>query len=64
MKFITKKDFDVIPIEKVSVHKDPKVLSGLFVLLNKTMEHDKQLTDMSSKITTLIDSINNYLNNK
>lgn len=64
MKSITKKDFNVLNIEEVQVHRDPKVLSGLFVLINKTMEHNLALEEAKTKVAGLITTIDNYLGKK
>lgn len=64
MQDITKRDFDVISIEQIAIHKDPKVLSGLFVLLNKTKEQNYLLDKMKVSTSELITSINNYLDTK
>jgi hypothetical protein len=61
MHFITNRDFDVINVNELSVHKDPEVLSGLFVMLNKTREHNKLINQMETKINVLVESIDNYL---
>ncbi|NKI30926.1 DUF6090 family protein [Croceivirga thetidis] len=64
MKFITKKDFDVIAINEVKVHTDPEILSGLFVLTNKTFEHNQKLEETKVTIAELIAAIDSYLNSK
>ena len=64
MKSITKKDFNVVPIQEVQVQRDPKVLAGLFVLINKTMEHNLVLEQTKKKVNGLIGSIDNYLESK
>lgn len=64
LKQVTNKDFDVRPLDELSIHKNPKILSGLFVLLNKTHEHNLKLNEMTKRIETLIVDIDNYLDNK
>ncbi|WP_422106393.1 DUF6090 family protein [Winogradskyella sp.] len=61
-KFFTKRDFDVIPLERLTIHKDPDILAKLFVMLNKTKEHNQRLTEMRTKITTLKDIITQQRN--
>lgn len=61
MKAVTKRDFDVIPITEMKIHKDPKVLSGLFVLTNKTMEHNILLKATKTEVEDLIVKIDTYL---
>lgn len=63
-KFFTKRDFDVIPLEELTIHKDSEILSKLFVMLNKTREHNKRLNEMQSRIDHLQNSINLYVNSK
>ena len=61
-KFFTKRDFDVIDIEQLTLHNDPLILSKLFVMLNKTKEHDRRLNEMLQKIQTLQAAIQTYQN--
>ena len=61
-KFFTKRDFDVIDIEQLTLHNDPLILSKLFVMLNKTKEHDRRLNEMLKKIRTLQAAIQTYQN--
>ena len=63
-KFFTKRDFDVAPLEALTIHKDPEVLSKLFVMLNKTHEHNQRLKEMQVKIEVLQNGIEDYLNNE
>ena len=62
MRIITKRNFEVIPLDQIAVHKDPYVLSDLFVMLNKTKEHTKLLHQMNRKVESLKESIDFYLN--
>lgn len=61
LRYVTKKEFDVIALEEMEVHKDPKVLSGLFVMLNKTKEHNQLVNKMKTKIELLIEIIDKYI---
>ena len=61
MKAVTKRDFDVIPITEMKIHKDPKVLSGLFVLTNKTLEHNILLKATKTEVEDLVAKIDAYL---
>jgi hypothetical protein len=61
MAFVTKREFDVMPLEDISVHKEPLVLSDLFILLNKTLEHNKLLNQTIGDIKLIIKAIENYL---
>lgn len=62
MKSITQLDYDVIPVEKISVHKDPDVLAGLFIMKNKTSDHQEILDQIKIEITSIGESIDEYLN--
>lgn len=61
LKFITNRDFDVISVEDIKVHKDPYVLSDLFVMHNKTRDHIKILDKVIIEIKSLTKSINKYI---
>ncbi len=63
-KFFTKRDFDVIDLEGLTLHKDPEILSKLFVMLNKTKEHNLKLNEMTAKVEELSLAINDYLTDK
>ncbi|MGB5377492.1 DUF6090 family protein [Muriicola sp.] len=54
-------DFDVISAEEITVHKDPHVLSDLFVMKNKTLEHDRKLHKVTIEIKSIIESIDDYI---
>jgi len=60
--FFTKRDFDVISIDQLTLHNDPEILSKLFVMLNKTKEHDRRLNEMLQKIQALQATIKKYQN--
>jgi len=62
MATITKREFDVRPLREIKVHRDPQVLSGLFVMWNKTLEHNKLLHEQEEVIKLLMESIVTYLN--
>ena len=62
-KFFTKRDFDVIPLNELTIHKDPEILSKLFVMLNKTKEHNQRLNSIKTMTVSLKDSIRKELNN-
>lgn len=62
LKFITTYDFDLQTVEDIRVHKDPFVLSDLFVMMNKTREHNKILNTAKGEIKTIIESIDTHLN--
>ncbi len=62
MYSITKRDFDVIPITETTVHKDPQVLSDLFVLQNKTWEQNRKIREKTTEIRALQESVKAYLN--
>ncbi len=62
MYFVTKRDFDLIPLTEIAVHKDPQVLSDLFVLQNKTWEQNALIREKAAEIKTLQASIEAYLN--
>lgn len=64
MKTITNLDFDVRPLESITVYKDPNVISDLFVMRNKTREHNFILNTLETKIKALIASIDSYLDTK
>ena len=52
-RFFTKQDFDVAEVEELSLHKDPEILAKLFVMLNKTREHNQRIMEMQLKIDQL-----------
>jgi len=45
----------------VGIHKDPKVLSDLFVMYNKTKVQDELFSEMTDKINDLNKAIDNYI---
>jgi hypothetical protein len=59
---VTKREFDILNVEEINVHKDPQVLSDLFVMWNKTFEHNDLLLELEKVIKSLIESIDDYLN--
>lgn len=64
MKSVTNLDFDVKPLEAITVYKNPYVLSDLFVMKNKTLQHVRILKKVETEINSLVTSIDNYLTAK
>jgi len=58
---ITQREFDIINVKGIKVHKDPQVLSGLFVMWNKTLEHNHLLLELEKVIKSLVHEIDQYL---
>lgn len=58
---ITQREFDIINVKEIKVHKDPQVLSGLFVMWNKTLEHNNLLLELEKAIKALVQNIDQYL---
>ena len=58
---ITQREFDIINVKEIKVHKDPQVLSGLFVMWNKTLEHNHLLLELEKVIKSLVHEIDQYL---
>ncbi|NNK11097.1 MAG: hypothetical protein HKP08_07110 [Flavobacteriaceae bacterium] len=61
MRANTKLEFDVRSVEEITVYKDPDVLSGLFVLQNKSMQVKKILNQVKTETKCIIESIDAYL---
>ncbi|MCM8568866.1 DUF6090 family protein [Gramella jeungdoensis] len=61
MKFVTKLDFDVRSAKEITVYKDTYVLSHLFVMKNKTIEHNNALKKNAINAQKLMSNIEEYL---
>ena len=60
---MTKRDFDVIGVDELTFYKAPEILSGLFIMINKTIEYNQLLKAREDKVNALNDNISEYLNN-
>ena len=64
MKAVTNLDFEVKSATEITIYNDPYVLSHLFVIKNKTIEHNRALDKVINKINPLVTEIEKYINQK